>query len=147
MKKLIMFVMVLVIATSATALKYVDDAPDFAGCPGSASVFWEFVNEGCMPTSDSADPPYYYDPDPAITPTFGSRHWDDPTNDAGWGGSYGGALWTYSNGIYTVLSEDSLNQSIPERSEQPYLRQYFQIVHTEVPDLPEVKMGHRCADS
>jgi hypothetical protein len=137
MKKLIMFVMVLVIATSATALKYVDDAPDFAGCTGSASVFWEFEEDGCMPTSNAADPPYYYDPDPAITPTFGSRHWDDPSTGSGWGGSYGSAAWTWSGGIYTILAEDAFTQSVPERSEQPYLRQYFQVVHTMVPDLEQ----------
>ena len=137
MKKLIMFVMVLVIATSATALKYVDDAPDFAGCTGSASVFWEFEDEGCMPTSNSADPPFYYDPDPVNPPTFGSRHWDDPTPGSGWGGSYGAAGWTYSGGIYTVLAEDSFNQPVPERGEDIYLRQYFQIVHTLVPDMQE----------
>jgi hypothetical protein len=132
-----MFVMVLAIATSATALKYADDAPNFAGCPGSASVFWELEEDGCMPTTNMGVDPWYYDPDLVITPTFGSRHWDDPTDGSGWGGSYDADPWTWSNGIYTVLAEDSFNQPVPERGEDIYLRQYFQIVHTMVPGLPE----------
>jgi len=127
--------MMLAIGGQAMALVHPDDAPDFAGCEGSAVVFWEFLNAGCMPTSDEADPPYYYDPEPEFPPTFGSRHWDDPTEDSGWGCSYGSPCWTWSNGVFTILSEDSFNQSIPFRGEKQYLRQYFQVVHTLVPDL------------
>ncbi|MHC4214595.1 MAG: hypothetical protein ACYSWP_14630 [Planctomycetota bacterium] len=87
MKKLIMFVMVLVIAAPTMALKYPDFAPDFTGCDNSAWVIWEFTVDGCFPTSAQFDPPYGYFPEPEDTPTFGGRHWDDPTEDSGWGGS------------------------------------------------------------
>jgi hypothetical protein len=133
MKKLIMFVMVLAIAASAMALQYPDVAPDFAGCDNSAWVIWEFLDDGCMPTStvlSATGDPYSYNPEPVDPLTFGSRHWDDPTEDSGWGGSYGEDLWTYSDGKYTVEAEDSFNQSIPHRGEKAFLRQYFQVVHT-----------------
>ncbi|MHC4500692.1 MAG: hypothetical protein ACYS21_16465, partial [Planctomycetota bacterium] len=137
MKKLIMFVMVLVIATPALALEYPDVAPDFTGCDNSAWVVWEFLTDDCDPSSEDYDPPYAYSPEPVDPLTFGSRHWDDPTDDAGWGGSYGADLWTYANGKYTVLAEDSFNQSIPHRGEKLFLRQYFQVVHTMVEGLAE----------
>ncbi|MHC4214596.1 MAG: hypothetical protein ACYSWP_14635 [Planctomycetota bacterium] len=35
------------------------------------------------------------------------------------------------------FAEDSFNQSIPESGGKPYLRQYFQVVHTMVPGLTE----------
>ena len=133
MKKLIMFVMVLAIAASAMALQYPDVAPDFTGCDNSAWVIWEFLDDGCMPTStvlSAEGNPYSYNPVPVDALTFGSRHWDDPTDDAGWGGSYDEDLWTYSDGKYSVEAEDSLNQSIPLRGDKLFLRQYFQVVHT-----------------
>jgi hypothetical protein len=142
MKKLIMFIVMLAMAAPALALHYADDAPDFAGCEGSASVLWEFLTDTCQPSSDEADPPYYYDPVPVVTPSFGGRHWDDPTDDSGWGGSYEAAPWEYGpgpygKGVYTVLAEDSFNQTIPERLDKRYLRQYFQVVHTMVPGLSD----------
>jgi hypothetical protein len=130
MKKLIMFVMVLAIATPAMALEYPDVAPDFTGCDNSAWVVWEFLTDDCNPSSEDYSPPYAYSPEPVDPITFGSRHWDDPTDDAGWGGSYDEDLWTYSDGKYSVEAEDSFNQSIPHRGGKAFLRQYFQVVHT-----------------
>ena len=129
-------VVVLAIVGQAAALKYPHDSPSFAGCENSGYVFWEFTDDGCMPTSDEFDPPYDYAP-PLADPTFGSRHWDDPTPGSGWGGGYGGELWTWSDGVFTVLSEDAITQSIPERGSKQYLRQYFEVVHTLVPGLPQ----------
>ena len=138
MKKLIMFVMVVAIAAPATALKYTDFAPDFTGCDNSAWVIWEFTEDGCFPTSEDFNPPYGYYPEPEDTPTFGSRSWDTPTEDSGWGGYVDPCnLWIYSDGVYTVNDEDSFNQSIPESGGKQYLRQYFQVVHTLVPGLTE----------
>ena len=121
--------MVLVIGAPAVALKYQDDAPNWAGCPGSSTVFWEFTDDYCSPTSDEADPAYYYDPEPEDELVFGSRHYNQP--DAGWGFDDDEVQkpWTWANGIFTVLSEDSFNQPKPVRTGK-YLRQYFQVVHT-----------------
>jgi len=138
MKKLIMFVMVLAIATPAVALVWPADAPSFAGCDNSGQVLWEFIDDGCMPTTDvQGVEPYYYNPELGA-PAFGSRHWDDPTEDAGWGGSYDSDLWEWSDGVMTVptYAEDSFNQPIPERGEHLYLRQYFEVVHT-MPEEPD----------
>jgi len=130
-----MFVMVLVIATPVLALKYPDAAPDFTGCANSAWVVWEFVNDNCYPTSDVFDPSYGYFPEPATSPTFGSRCWDQPTEDSGWGScSYDPGLWVWDDGVFTVTSEDAFTQSIPERGGKKYLRQYFQVVHNIDPD-------------
>jgi len=128
-------IVVVVIAGQAAALKYPPDAPDFAGCENSGYVFWEFVDDYCLPTTDEDCQPYYYDPGPADDLTFGSRHYDDPF--PGWGGSYGADPWTWSDGIFTVLAEDAITQPIPERGQKQYLRQYFQVVHTLVPGLDE----------
>jgi hypothetical protein len=130
-KKLIIIAIVLAVAGQSWALKYPDIAPDFTCCDNRGWVIWEFIDDYCLPTSDEFNPPYEYVPGPAVEPpTFGSRHWDDPTDDAGWGGSYGEDLWTYSDGKYSVEAEDSFNQSIPHRGEKQFLRQYFQVVHT-----------------
>lgn len=142
MKKLIMIAIVLVIVGQASALNYPDDDPPWRWCPGpytipnTGVVFWEFLDDGCMPTSDEYDPPYFYEPELGA-PTFGSRHWDDPYDDSGWGCSYGGDCWVWSDGVFTVLAEDSFNQSIPERGEKQYLTQYFQVVHTMPPGITE----------
>jgi hypothetical protein len=123
MKKLIMFVMVLAIAAPAGALRFPDEPPPFAGCANSGMVFWEFLMDGCEPTSDEFDP---YTFDPALPdPTFGTRYAD------------GGPVWTWSTGdgstgIYTCDDEDSLNGSIPVRGDKTYMRMYFQVVHTLV---------------
>jgi len=138
MKKLIMFVMVLAIATPAVALVWPADAPSFAGCRNSGQVLWEFIDDGCMPTTDVPGvEAYYYDPELGA-PTFGSRHWDDPEDDDGWGGSYDSDLWEWSDGVMTIptYAEDSFNQPIPERGEHLYLRQYFEVVHT-IPEEPD----------
>jgi hypothetical protein len=82
-------------------------------------VCWEFTEEGCEPTSEEHDPPYCYWPQIA-NPTFGTRYAD------------GGPVWTWADGVYTVNNEDVLNYAIPERGEQTYLRQYFEVVHTIV---------------
>jgi hypothetical protein len=58
MKKIIMFVMVLAIATPAMALVWEPHTQGFAGCEGSGQVLWEFTEPGCMPTSAVANPPY-----------------------------------------------------------------------------------------
>jgi hypothetical protein len=135
-----MFVMVVAIATPATALKYTDFAPDFTGCDNSAWVIWEFTSHGCSPTSEDFSPPYGYYPEPEDTLTFGSRNWDTPDDDSGWGGYIDGDnLWIHnaSDGTYTVNDEDSFNQPIPESGGKKYLRQYFQVVHTLVPGADE----------
>jgi len=143
MKKVIVFAIVLAVAGQSAALIYPDDSPPWRWCPHPyimptfGVVFWEFIDDGCMPTSDECDPPYFYEPW-LDAPTFGSRHWDDPTEDAGWGGSYGSDLWVWSDGVFTIpeYAEDSFNQPIPERGEKQYLTQYLQVVHT-MPDLPQ----------
>jgi len=111
--------MVLAIATPAMALIWEPHTPGFAGCPGSGQVLWEFTEPGCMPTSDVADPPYFFDPD-VPNPTFGTSYTD--------GGPVVG--WTWSGGVYTVNGEDGLNQPIPDRGDKQYMRMYFEIVHT-----------------
>ncbi|UCD30513.1 MAG: hypothetical protein JSV03_08610, partial [Planctomycetota bacterium] len=142
MKKLIMIATVLTIAGRALALKYPDIAPDFICCDNSGWVIWEFLDDWCLPTSEDFDPPYGYYPEAAVDPpTFGSRHWDDPFDDSGWGGSYGEGAWTYTtsdyNGAYTINAEDSFAQPIPLRGDKQYLRQYFQVVHTMPPGVTE----------
>lgn len=129
-------VMVAAIATPATALKYPPDAPSFGGCENSGWVLWEFVDDYCLPTSDEFDPPYgYY---PALTdPTFGGRHFD-PCD--GWGSNENyeyGWPWDWEDGVFTILSEDVITQSIPARGSKQYLRQYFEVVHTLVPGMLE----------
>ena len=128
MKKLIMFLMVLAIATPAVALVYEPHSPGFAGCANSGQVVWEFLEDGCEPTSDQADPPYYFDPD-LVNPVFGTRY------------AEGGPVWTWNSaggrGQYTVEdtgagTEDSLNQPIPDRGEKQYMRMYFEVTHTIV---------------
>jgi hypothetical protein len=74
-----------------------------------------------MPTSDVADPPYFFDPD-IPDPVFGTSYTD--------GGPVEG--WTWSGGVYTVNGEDGLNQPIPDRGGKQYMRMYFEIVHTMV---------------
>ncbi|MHC4214617.1 MAG: hypothetical protein ACYSWP_14740 [Planctomycetota bacterium] len=121
MKKIIMFVMVLAIATPAMALIWEPHTQGFSGCPGSGQVIWEFTEPGCMPTSDVADPPYYFDPE-IPDPVFGTSYTD--------GGPVEG--WTWSGGVYTVNGEDGLNQPIPDRVGKQYMRMYFEVVHTIV---------------
>ena len=121
MKKIIMFVMVLAIATPAVALIWEPHTPGFAGCPGSGQVIWEFTEPGCMPTSDVADPPYFFDPC-VPDPVFGTSYTD--------GGPVVG--WTWSGGVYTVNGEDGLNQPIPDSGGKRYLRMYIEVVHTMV---------------
>ena len=141
MKKLIMFVMVVAIATPAVALVYPDKGPNFTGCENSAWIVWEFLDDFCLPTSTDYDPAYAYNPITIDAPTFGSRHFDPV---GGWGSNedyeYGDA-WQWDsdggNGTFEIWSEDSINQSIPARGDKRFLRQYFQIVHTEVPGLGE----------
>jgi hypothetical protein len=133
MKKLIMFVMVLAIAASAGATRFPHPPPDFAGCANSGMVFWEFLTDGCDPTSDIQDPPYVFDPE-LPDPTFGTRYQD------------GGPVWTWSagdgaKGIYTCDDEDSLNGSIPVRGDETYMRMYFQVVHTLVASDDESLIG------
>ncbi len=122
MKKIIMFVMVLAIATPAMALEWDPHTQGFAGCPGSGQVLWEFTEAGCMPTSNVADPPYFFDP-AVPNPTFGNSYETE-------GGPVAG--WTWSDGVYTVNGEDGLNQPIPDRGDKQYMRMYFEIVHTMV---------------
>ena len=135
--------MVLVIAAPAVALKYSDEPPNWAGCPGSSVVYWEFLDDGCSPTSDEADPAYYYDPC-VPEPVFGGRNYNTP--NPGWGRpAYEIPLvteaWEWADGAFTVLSEDSFNQPVPPRGEgenkKKYLRQYFQVVHTMPPKPAE----------
>ncbi len=73
MKKLIMIAVILGITTPAVALIYPPHSPDFAGCENSGQVIWEFLEDGCMPTSEVADPAYYFDPD-LPEATFGTRY-------------------------------------------------------------------------
>ena len=148
MKKLIMIAILLVSASPAIGLKYSDIGPDFSCCDNSGWVIWEFLDDYCLPTSDEFDPPYGYYPGPATEPpTFGSRHWDNPFNDSGWGCSYGSECWIYADEAYTVpaYAEDSFNQSIPHRGEKLFLRQYFQVVHTmpagDTEDLGLIGLG------
>ena len=124
MKKLIMFVMVLAIAAPSVATRFPHVPPEFAGCANSGMVFWEFIVDGCNPTTNLQATPYVFDP-ALPNPTFGTRYEE------------GGPVWTWSagdggTGIYTCDDEDSLNGSIPVRGEQIYLRMYFQVVHTIV---------------
>jgi len=113
--------MVFAIATPAMALIWEPHTQGFAGCPGSGQVLWEFTEPGCMPTSDVADPPYYFDPD-VEDPVFGTSYTD--------GGPVVG--WTWSGGVYTVNGEDGLNQPIPDRGGKQYMRMYVEVVHTIV---------------
>ncbi|MHC4501369.1 MAG: hypothetical protein ACYS21_19945, partial [Planctomycetota bacterium] len=103
-------------------IMFVPHSPGFAGCPGSGQVLWEFTEAGCMPTSNVADPPYFFDPD-VPDPVFGNSYDTE-------GGPVEG--WTWSGGVYTVSDEDGLNQPIPDRDGKQYLRMYFEIVHTMV---------------
>jgi hypothetical protein len=116
MKKLIMIVIVLVIASPAVALIYPPHSPGFGCCGGSGQVIWEFLEEGCMPTN------YIFDYGPADDLTFGTRY-DD-----------GGPVpeWVWSDGAYTVNDEDSLNQPVPDSGGKQYMRMYFEVVHTLV---------------
>jgi len=135
MKKLIMIAIVLVIARPQVAMSCIMWPP--SDCRNMGEVYWEFEDDGCMPTSDEYDPAYCFWPEIA-NPTFGSRHWDDPYDDSGWGGSYGSDLWEWSDGGVTIppFAEDSFNQPIPERGDKKYLRQYFEVVHT-MPTTPD----------
>ena len=72
-----------------------------------------------MPTSEDADPPYYFDPR-LTNPTFGTRYEGGPAN------------WTWSDGVYTVNDEGSLYQPISDRLGHNYLIQHLQVVHTMV---------------
>ncbi|MHC4659756.1 MAG: hypothetical protein ACYS83_11370 [Planctomycetota bacterium] len=130
MKKIIMFVMVLAIATPAMALIWEPHSQGFAGCPGSGQVLWEFTEPGCLPTSDVADPPYLFDPD-IPDPVFGTSYTD--------GGPVEG--WTWSDGVYTANGEDGLNQPIPDRGGKQYMRMYFEVVHTMVESADPSFMG------
>ena len=130
MKKLIMIAVVMVIGGQALALRYPDDPPPWRPCccwwvprvlPAvSGLVLWEFLNDGCMPTSDEYDPYEYYDGTVLEPPTFGTRYQDS------------GPVWTWSGGVYTVNDEDAIIQPIPKRSGNKYLTQYLQVVHTMV---------------
>ncbi|HIJ71278.1 MAG TPA: hypothetical protein HPP87_07940 [Planctomycetes bacterium] len=117
MKKLIMIAIVLVIARSQVATSCVVWPP--WDCRNMGEVLWEFTDDGCEPTSEEYDPAYCYYP-VLPNPTFGTRYAD------------GGPVWTWSGGVYTVNEEDSLCYAIPERNDQLYLRQYFEVVHTLV---------------
>ncbi|MHC4640895.1 MAG: hypothetical protein ACYS32_04565, partial [Planctomycetota bacterium] len=121
-KKLIIIAIVLAIASPAVALIWEPHTQGFAGCPGSGQVIWEFTEPGCMPTSDVADPPYFFDPC-LPDPVFGTSY-------ATSGGPVAG--WTWSDGVYTISDEDGLNQPIPDRGGKQYLRMYYEIVHTMV---------------
>ena len=130
-------IVVAVLATPSVALKYPPDPPSFISCDNIGWVVWEFIDDGCMPTSDEFDPPYNYCPGPADELTFGSRHFDPI---GGWGSdeNYGfGFPWDWNDGVFTVLSEDAITQPIPERGQKQYLRQYFEVVHTLVPGLDD----------
>jgi hypothetical protein len=128
MKKLIMFVMVLAIATPAVALVYPPHSPGFAGCENSGQVIWEFLEDGCEPSSDQADPAYYFDPD-LVDPVFGTRYVE------------GGPDWDWADGVYTVNTEDSLNQPIPDSGGKSYMRMYFEVTHTIVENDDESFIG------
>jgi len=127
MKKLIMIAVLLLIARPEVATSCLP----VPTCDNMCEVYWEFEDDGCMPTM------YCYEP-LLPNPTFGSRHWDDPTEDSGWGGSYGSDPWEWSDGVVTIppFAEDSFNQPIPIRGEKLYLRQYFEVVHT-MPEEPD----------
>ncbi|MHC4216087.1 MAG: hypothetical protein ACYSWP_22265 [Planctomycetota bacterium] len=128
MKKLIITAIVLAIATPAVALIYPPHSPEFPCCDNSGQVIWEFLEDGCMPTSEVADPPYYFNPD-LPNPTFGTRYLD------------GGPDWTWSAGTYLVENEDSLNQPIPISDDKPYLRMFFEVTHTLVESEDESLIG------
>ncbi len=119
MKKLMMFIILLAIGAPAAGLVHPDDAPDWAGCENSGAIWWEFEQDGCVPTSNEIDPAYGYNP-PLVDPTFGTRYED------------GGPQWTWADGIHAVDFEDAFNQPVPERGGKQYLRQYLQVVHTMV---------------
>ncbi|MHC4214618.1 MAG: hypothetical protein ACYSWP_14745, partial [Planctomycetota bacterium] len=106
------------------ALIYPPHSPEFTGCDNSGQVLWEFLEDGCEPTSTVADPPYYFNPDPP-DPVFGTRYVN------------GGPVWPWADGKYTVIddgggTEDSLNQPIPDGGGKSYMRMYFEVVHTIV---------------